>query len=208
MTKPLREKNSAIKSIPIQWYWGLRILILFHFLALGLTYSANWRRSAIQDNTLTWLQPYLIGGNWYQEMLPVEWVSDSIGQKTVRVSIQTADAPTSWTPALDSSEKGIDQARTQRLLYVLAELAMSEDTQGLTYVLKSMVLHLESDPVRPQQLVGIRLERLPETLAAPEAAAILYEASVARFPSGEFGFVPRIESHRSVRSLNSSRGTP
>ncbi len=208
MTKPIRDRNSAPQAIPIQWQWGLRILILIHFLAIGLTYSANWRRSAVQDNTLSWLQPYLIGGSWYQEMLPVEWISDSIGLKTVRISIQTVDSSQDWTPALDSSAKGIDQARTQRLLHVLTELAISEDTEGLTNVLKSIVLHLESDPARPQQLVGIRLERLPEPLAAPEAESILYEASLARFPSGEFGFVPRVESHRSVRSLNSSRGKP
>lgn len=208
MTKPIRDRNSAPQAIPIQWQWGLRILILIHFLAIGLTYSANWRRSAVQDNTLSWLQPYLIGGSWYQEMLPVEWISDSIGLKTVRISIQTVDSSQDWTPALDSSAKGIDQARTQRLLHVLTELAIGEDTEGLTNVLKSIVLHLESDPARPQQLVGIRLERLPEPLAAPEAESILYEASLARFPSGEFGFVPRVESHRSVRSLNSSRGKP
>jgi hypothetical protein len=208
MTKSNFNKNSAPQNTPMQSYWGLRFLILFHFLALGLTYSANWRRSVIQDNALAWLQPYLIGGNWYQEMLPVEWVSDSIGQKTTRISIQTVDKPTSWTPALDSSKKGNDQARTERLLHVLTELAISEDTQGLTNVLKSIVLHLESDPVRPERLVGIRLERLSQPLAAPELESILYEASLARFPSGEFGFVPRIDSHRSVRSLNSSREAP
>lgn len=207
MSKPIRDRNSAPHAIPIQWQWGLRILILIHFLAIGLTYCSNWRRSAVQDNTLSWLQPYLIGGSWYQEMLPVEWISDSIGLKTVRISIQTAGSSQDWTPALDSSAKGIDQARTQRLLHVLTELAIGEDTEGLTNVLKSIVLHLESDPARPQQLVGIRLERLPESLVAPEAESILYEASLARFPSGEFGFVPRVESHRSVRSLNSSRGT-
>ncbi len=208
MTKSIRDKKSSTPTIPIQWQWGLRILILFHFLAVGMTYSANWRRSTIQDDTLAWLHPYLIGGNWYQEMLPVEWISDSIGQKTLRISIQTSDSPQDWTPAFDSSVKNIDQARTQRLLHVLTELAVSEDTLGLTNVLKSIVLHLESDPLKLQQLVGIRLERLSEPLAEPESESILYEASLARFPSGEFGFVPKLESHRSVRSLDSNRGSP
>ncbi|MCY2984782.1 MAG: hypothetical protein NTY15_14255 [Planctomycetota bacterium] len=208
MTEPIRDKHPNPQSLSMQWQWGLRLLILFHFFALGMTYSANWQRSAIQDNMLSLLHPYLIGGNWYQEMLPVEWISDSIGQKTLRISIQTVDSPQSWTPALDSSVKSIDQARMQRLLHVLTELALSEDTHGLTKVLKSIVLHLEHDPVRPQQLVGIRLEKLSETFVQPESESILYEASLARFPSGEFGFVPRIESHRSVRSLDSSRGTP
>ena len=45
-------------------------------------------------------------------------------------------------------------------------------------------------------------------MAESESESILYEASVARFPTGEFGFVPKLESHRSVRSLNAKPGTP
>lgn len=206
MTKPIRNPKQLTQTIPIGWQWGLKILILFHFFAIGLTYSANWRRSAIQDSTLGWLQPYLISGNWYHEMLPVEWVSDAIGQKPVRLSIQTADSPLEWKPALDSSIKFSDQARTNRLLHVLTELAVSEDTQGLTNVLKSIVLHLESNPAR--HLVGIRLERFSFPTSEPESETVLYEASVARFPGGEFGFVPKLESHRSVRSLDQNRGAP
>jgi len=209
MTEPIRDQKQKTPSIPLQWQWGLRLLFLLHFFAIGLTYSANWRRSAIQDNTLGWLQPYLIGCNWYQEMLPVEWISDSIGQKPARLSIQTTDSPQDWTPALDSSVKNLDQARSQRFLHVLTELALSDDTQGLTNVLNAIVLHLESDPFKPKQLlVGIRLERHSDPMAESESESILYEASVARFPTGEFGFVPKLESHRSVRSLNAKPGTP
>jgi len=200
-------RNVGDDEIPIQWQWVLRLLILFHFFAIALTYSANWRRSAIQDNTLGSLQPYLIAGNWYQEMLPVEWISDSIGQKSVRLSIQTTTSPNDWTPALDASVKNLDQARAQRLLHVLTELAVSEDTQGLTNVLKSIVLHLENDPSKPR-LVGIRLERHSDSSPESQAESILYEASLARFSNGEFGFVPKLESHRSVRSLNAKPGTP
>lgn len=206
MTKPIRAPKQLTPTIPIGWQWGLRILILFHFFAIGLTCAANWRRSAIQDSTLGWLQPYLIGGNWYHEMLPVEWVSDSIGQKPVRLSIQTVDSPLEWKPPLDSSVKFSDQARTKRLLHVLTELAVSEDTQGLTNVLKSIVLHLESN--RAPHLVAIRLERFSVPTSDPESETVLYEASLARFPNGEFGFVSKLESHRSVRSLDQNRGAP
>ena len=209
MSKPIRDTGPPTPTFPVRLQWGLRILILFHFFAIVLTYSANWRRSSIQDRALGHLQPYLIGGSWYQEMLPVEWLSDSIGQKSSRISIQTADAPREWMIALDASEKKQSASRSQRLLHVLTELAVSEDTQGLTNILKSVVLHLEHDPAKPgQKLVGIRLERHSDPTVETESKDILYEASLARFPSGEFGFVPKLESHRSVRALEFTKGAP
>ena len=117
------------------------------------------------------------------------------------------DFPPDWTTALDSFGEKLDQGRRSDSPDS-SRFAVSENTQGLTNVLKSMVLHLEHDPAKPEQLVGIRLERLASPTVESESETILYEASVARFPNGELGFVPKLESHRSVRSLDAGGRAP
>ena len=192
---------------------------------MGLSYATNWQRSALQDALLTGLQPYLITGNWYHEMLPIEWISDSARSRRVRVLIQTSSDSNEWKKVLDATKKGVDRARSERLLHVLAELASNEDTLGLTNLLKSMVVHWEHENKSQKVVISrIRLEKNsePKPIAADEPTAssneptvssnepnvtsdetqsVLYEAELARFPDGEFGFVPKIESLRSVRSL-------
>jgi hypothetical protein len=164
---------------------------------VGLSYATNWQRSTVQDELLTQLQPYLITGNWYQEMLPIEWISDSARSKRVRVLVQTSSDSKEWEKVLDASKKGADRARSERLLHVVAELASNEDTLGLTNLLKSMVLHWEYENKGQNIVISrIRLEK-----DSDETESVLYEAALARFADGEFGFVPKIENHRTVRSL-------
>jgi len=191
----------------------ISVAILFHFSAVGLSYATNWRRSTIQDAVLTRLQPYLITGNWYQEMLPIEWISDT-SSRPVRLLVQRSDGLKEWKQVLDVSEKGMGRARAERVLHVLAELASNDDTLGLTNVLKSIVVHIESEKKEQGSLVSkIRLVKNLESKAvmadtndvsSDETESVLYEAALARFAGGEFGFVPKIESNRSVRSLKES----
>jgi len=192
-----------------RWRWFASGFILLHFAAIGLSYSTNWRRSSLQDGLLVNLQPYLIGVNWYQEMLPIEWISDAHKTKRIRVSVQETDNPKNWKPVFDTTQMAIDNARTERLLHLLAELASNDDTEGLTNVLKSIVLHLENFIKRDKSTVlRIRIEKSSDPEAGSEEESILYEASLARFPNGEFSFVPKIENHRTVRSLNSATVSP
>jgi len=202
---PATEKSS--------WRWLISVAILFHLSAVGLSYATNWRRSTVQDALLTGLQPYLITGNWYQEMLPIEWISDT-SSRPVRLLVQTNNGSKEWKQVLDVSEKGPGRVRAERLLHVLSELASNDDTLGLTHVLKSIVVHLESENKDQNSLVSkIRLEKNMEYKAvisgtedvlSDETESVQYEAELARFAGGEFGFVPKIESNRSVRSLKES----
>ncbi len=180
-----------------------------HLGAIGLTYATNWRRSALQDRVLVWLQPYLIGVNWYQEMLPIEWISDSNSTKKVRVSIQTASIPNEWQTVLDSSRNSPTRTRSERFMYPLVELARSEDGQGITNMLASIVLHLEGEKTNDSEtILRIRLENVSMAASGSDTESVLYEASLARFPSSEFGFVPEIEKHRSVPAIESTRNSP
>lgn len=185
--------------------WLICFFILVHFGAIGLTYATNWRRSALQDRALLWLQPYLIGANWYQEMLPIEWLSDAHSSKRIRISVQANDNPHKWESVLETKKLAWDHARAERLLQIIAELAATEDSQGLTNVLKSVVLHIENG--RSFKILKIRLEKTSESHPESEEENVLYEASLARFSNGEFGFVPKIEKHRTVRALNTT-GAP
>ncbi len=158
---------------------------------------------------LLWLQPYLIGLNWYQEMLPIEWISDSNGTKKVRVSIQTTSKPNEWQTVLDSSRNSPTRTRSERFMYPLVELARGDDGQGLTNIFKSIVLHLEAEKTNDSETISrIRLENLSVTTLGSETESVLYEAALARFPTREFGFVPEIEKHRSVPAIESLRSSP
>ena len=167
----------------------------------------------VQDALLTRLQPYSITGNWYQEMLPIEWISDtSSGQ--VHLLVQRMDGLKEWKQVLDESEKGVSRVRAERFLHVLGELASNDDTVGLTNVLKSIVVHLESENKNQESRVSkIRLVKNLESkgvladakdIQSDETESVLYEAALARFEGGEFGFVPKIENNRTVRSLKGS----
>jgi len=210
VSKPIRPQQIAIPTqIGIRSRWIVSCLVLIHFGTIGLSYATNWRRSAIQDRVLVWLQPYLISANWYQEMLPIEWISDKNASRSLQVSYQANDANGEWSSVLDTSQNTFLRARTERLLYPLVDFAASEDTQGLTNILKSFVLHLESQSTRSAtKIMRIRLVRYAKPNEEEGAESVLYQASLARFPNGEFGFVPKIESHRSVHSLDAARRAP
>ena len=210
MSKTIRQQPiDSLTEITARWRWFVSCMVLLHFGTIGLSYATNWRRSAIQDGLLVSLQPYLIGVNWYQEMLPIEWISDAHKAKSIRVSVQVGDEPNDWKPAFNTSPMALDNARTERLLHLLAELASNDDTESLTFVLKSIVLHLENPKKNSKSSISrIRIEKTSAPPTESEEQPVLYEAALARFPNGEFGFVPKIENHRTVRSLHSATVTP
>lgn len=206
-SKPPQVKNPL--HVPFRWHWFVTCFIIFHFGSIGLSYATNWRRSALQDRVLVWLHPYLIGANWYQEMLPIEWISEASKSSSTRITIQTNETNERWIPILETGITGLNYWKSKRLIQILTELAANEDTEGLTNVLSSVVLHLEHWPVvQTRAVLKIRLEQLAETQEDGQAESVLYEASLARFPNGEFGLVPTIERHRSVRALNTDRSSP
>lgn len=141
--------------------------------------------------------------------MPIEWISDSNSTKKVRVSIQTNENPNEWRAVLDTSRISSARARSERFLHPLVELARVDDTQGLTNILKSVVLHVEGEKsTNSETVLRIRFENVSETASESDTKSVLYEASLARFPTSEFGFVPNIERHRSVRAVESTRSSP
>lgn len=210
MSKTIRQQQiNSLSESTARWRWFVSGLILLHFGAIGLSYAANWRRSAFQDGLLVRLQPYLIGVNWYQEMLPIEWISDAHNAKSIRVSVQANDQPKDWKPVFNATPMALDKARTERLLHLLAELSGNDDSEGMTNVLKSIVLHIENPKKSSKSTVlRIRIEKNLPPNAESEEEPVLYEASLARLPNGEFAFVPKIENHRTVRALNSATVSP
>lgn len=210
VSKTIRpQQMDSLSGNTARWRWFVSCLILLHFGAIGLTYATNWRRSAFQDNLLVCLQPYLIGANWYQEMLPIEWISDAHKAKSIRVSVQSIDEPRDWKPVFDTTRMALDNARTERLLHLLADLASNDDTEGLTNVLKSIVLHLENPrKSNTATVLRIRIEKTSASQSESEAEPVLYEASLARFPNRAFGFIPKVENHRTVRALDSAKVSP
>ena len=141
-------------------------------------------------------------------MLPIEWISDASITKKIRISIQADDNPKEWKIVLETKKLTLDSARLERLLHLLSELAGTEENSGLTDMLKSIVLHIENG--QSSKILKIRLEKTSKSQRVNEEAEenVFYEASLARLPNGEFGFVPKIENHRTVRALNAGTGTP
>ncbi len=202
VSKIIRQQQSVPPSLT-SWRWQILIsfLLMLHLFSVAISYSANWRRSSIQDAAIVWLQPYLIGANWYQEMLPIEWISENNRPGSIQLLVEHEAGHNHWVPTLDSDNSNNEKRKFDRLLHVLSELAIGEDSQGLTRILKSIVLHLEAGGSgNASRISKIRLLKRSESNLSKEADSVLYEAALARFPSGEFGFIPKIDSHRSVRA--------
>ncbi len=214
MSKIIRQQQPVPASlITLRWQALISILLVLHLLSIGLSYATNWRRSSIEDNAIVWIQPYLIGFNWYQEMLPIEWISENNRPGSIQLSVEYADAQDQWIPIFESEKATMSRGKNDRLLHLLSELASGGDSQGLTLVLKSIVLHLEAGRKAKMPLVSkIRLAKFSDPTVFSDsdnrADVVLYEASLARFASGEFGFIPKVESHRSVRAQEAVRGNP
>ena len=91
------------------------VCVVVHFVAILATYSAYWRRSGIQDDVLTASQPYLIGLNWYVEMLPIEWnKADSADMKAKLTALEKNQ--TERIVLLDSTTTTLDRAKKRSLL--------------------------------------------------------------------------------------------
>jgi hypothetical protein len=182
-------------------------LIVFHFAALGLTYATNTssRRSSLQDRLHEFLQPYLIGLNWYQEMLPIEWPDTLVDSAETRIAIQSSTSD-DWTTIISNRSTHLKslsfyQQKSDRLIQLAKELIANENEDGLLRLLRSVVTHLDR---AQDQTVSVRKIRVEQTGSENP----LLEASVARFDDGEIGLIPRIDEHRQVRAKRSDRGNP
>jgi len=185
------------------WRWAISLAILAHLACVILTYSTNSNRSSIQDIARVWSQPYLIGANWHQEMLPIEWISANHESDLAVTILLKKNPPTDeqlqdWLPVLVPKSAVFGAERAKRLLHVMSELAAAEDQDsvGLIKLLYSMVLHLESIP-GSQPLDRIRLQR------TDFENTVLFEAAVARLENGDIGLIPMIEPNRTVRPISS-----
>lgn len=193
------------------WRWAISVFLLAHFGVISLTYSTNWRRSAAQDQILGYLQPYLIGCNWYQEMLPVEWTSGQSSSNATRVSVSASSVDDDWKPVISNRSYGLGaltfhQNKVERWIRLAQELAASDDQEGLLRLMRSLVLHLDhSEEFQEHRVVRIRLEQTVKKDSSDSADSnepseiTLIEAQVARLEDGSIGLIPKIEEHREVR---------
>jgi ABC-type cobalamin transport system ATPase subunit len=176
-------------------------LVVSHFVAILVTYSANWRRSSIQDDMLTLGQPYLIGLNWYVEMLPIEWNrADSADLKT-RLSVQEKNTAERLV-LLDSSADTVDRAKKRNLLRLLVSILEAGDDDGAALLLSSIIKHEQSSTTRIKNpIVSVRLEKLLD--AGDANYSVLYDATVKQSSDGKVQFLPALEPQRTVPAIRS-----
>jgi hypothetical protein len=207
--KPISNNaNDAAARLPTAWRWLISVLVIIHFSGIALTYAANWRRSELQDQWLQRMQPYLIGGNWYHEMLPIEWYGDTAKSQHTWLEAQRSGS-TEWTRVLDNVAQTNPQQ--QRLLRLTLDLVEQENNDGLSRVMLSIISHIElanatSSP--SNQVARIRIVQPPNKLDKEGKDTIVFEGDVARFESGEIGFIPKLESHRTVKAIKPEKGAP
>lgn len=182
------------------------LLVVSHFVAVLVTYSANWRRSSIQDDILTLGQPYLIGLNWYVEMLPIEWNrADSADLKT-RLSVQEKNN-TERLILLDSNADTMDRAKKRNLLRLLVSILEAGDDDGAALLLSSMIKHEQASATRTKNpIVSVRLEKLLD--ARDTNYSVLYEATVKQSSDGTIKFLPVLEAQRTVPAIRPETSSP
>jgi hypothetical protein len=182
------------------------LLVAAHFVAILVTYSSNWRRSGIQDDTLTLGQPYLIGLNWYVEMLPIDWNRADSADLKARLSVQEKNE-TERIVLLDSNADTVDRAKKRSLLRLLVSVIEAGDDDGAALLLSSMIKHEQSSATRTQKpIVSVRLEKLLD--AGDTNYSVLYEATVKQASDGTIQFLPVLEPQRTVPVTRSEASAP
>ncbi|MFN9412995.1 MAG: hypothetical protein ACK57V_11570 [Pirellula sp.] len=182
------------------------LLVASHFIGILLTYSANWRRSAIQDDTLTLGQPYLIGLNWYVEMLPIDWNRADSADLEARLSVQEKNE-TERIVLLDSNADTVDRAKKRSLLRLLVSVIEAGDDDGAALLLSSIISHEQASATRTQKpIVSVRLEKLLD--AGDANYSVLYEATVKQASDGTIQFLPVLEPQRTVPATRSETSAP
>jgi len=195
------------------WKLLISIAILVHFSSLCVAYSANQMRSPLQDRVLVFLQPYLIGFNFYPETLPVELIADENPPSSTRISISSSGQG-EWSTVLSTQVSALESLslhglKSRRLLQLLSALSKNEDEDGILRILESVAMRVDSIDFKlgtvdkPFDKIRLELPGVPTDDGGLEP--VFVEALVARFEDGEIGLVPKVEPHRSVRSkLNES----
>ncbi len=165
--------------------------MLLHFGGIVCAYSANWRRSGLQDDLLSVLNPYLIGMDWSLELIPVEW---NRGQALdLPIQLVGMDESGQSIVMLDSQSRDWDRDRKRQILRVLVSLLESQSDDVATPVLASIVAH--SERVTGRTFRSIQLKKPLESNTDP---INVYEASVVRMAGEPLRFVPVIDAQRTV----------
>ena len=180
------------------------LLVAAHFAAILVTYSANWRRSGIQDDTLTLGQPYLIGLNWYVEMLPIDWNRADSADLKARLSVQEKNE-TERLVLLDSNADTVDRAKKRSLLRLLVSVIEAGDDDGAALLLSSMIKHEQVSRTQ-KPIVSVRLEKLLDSGNANYS--VLYDATVKQSSDGAIQFLPVLEPQRTVPVTRSETSLP
>jgi len=171
--------------------WIVSGLMLLHFGGIVCAYSANWRRSGLQDDLLSVLNPYLIGMDWSLELIPVEW---NRGQALdLPIQLVGMDESGQSIVMLDSQSRDWDRDRKRQILRVLVSLLESQSDDVATPVLASIVAH--SERVTGRTFRSIQLKKPLESNTDP---INVYEASVVRMAGEPLRFVPVIDAQRTV----------
>lgn len=197
-----------LSSVPPSM-WVVRtivsVCVVVHFVAIVATYSANWRRSGIQDDVLTASQPYLIGLNWYVEMLPIEWnKADSADMKAKLTALEKNQ--TERIVLLDSTTTTLDRAKKRSLLRLLVSILEVGDDDAAALLLSSVIKHEQASGVRSGgPIVSVRLEKLLDVGDANYS--VLYEATVKQSNEGSIQFLPVLEPQRTVPAIRSETST-
>ena len=183
-----------LSSVPPSM-WVVRtivsVCVVVHFVAILATYSANWRRSGIQDDVLTASQPYLIGLNWYVEMLPIEWnKADSADMKAKLTALEKNQ--TERIVLLDSTTTTLDRAKKRSLLRLLVSILEVGDDDAAALLLSSVIKH--------EQASGVRS-------GGDANYSVLYEATVKQSNEGSIQFLPVLEPQRTVPAIRSETST-
>ncbi len=188
---PLSRTHSTPQPLSRPFRWIVSCLLVIHFVGIVCAYSANWRRSGLQDDLLSVLNPYLIGMDWSLELIPMEWNrGQALDLPTQLVGMDESGEP---IVILDSQSRDWDRDRKRQILRVLVSLLESQSDDVATPVLASIVAH--SERLTGRMFRSIQLRKPMESNTDP---INVYEASVVRMEDEPLRFVPAIDAQRTV----------
>ncbi len=199
--------TSGTRVRPVAWSVRaiVSLLVVLHFFLVVTTYAANWRRSGVQDDALSLCQPYVIGLNWYVEMLPIEWCKSDSADSKARLSVQSKSG-TERSLLLDSTADTLDRAKKRNLLRLLVSVVEAGDDDGAALLLASMIKHAQNSREQTDPIVSVRLEKLLDV--TDSSYSVLYEAAVKHSEAGKVQFLPALEPQRTVPAMNPRMSAP
>lgn len=177
------------------------LLVVAHFCCIGISYSANWQRSTLQDSVLSKLHPYVVTFGLYVEMLGVDWTTGKSSDALSSIEYHAGDGTGEWQELI-SNIGNEQQHRPRRLLRTLNALIEFEDTDGTCVVLQSLI---ERAVKQGAQIKRIRVVSVPDIEAGEK---VVFEASVSKLENGRFVLLPRIDAYRTVPTVPAPNAVP